>query len=341
MATDQPNIPPAAKLLDMITGHWVVAAIYSAARLSLADRLAAGPRSSDELAAEAGTHPDATYRVLRALAGVGIFDERPNRVFALNEMGDLLRADHPRSVRDVALFQGAQPHWQGWGNFLYSVQTGKSAFEHVHGKPFFDYCQEDEEFAAAFNGAMTCFSVNGAEAVVESYDFTGIRHLVDVGGGHGALLIRILQENPSLRGTVFDLPSVVEGAKEAIAAAGLTDRCGVSGGSFFDDPLPKADAYIAQHIIHDWDDEHCRKILQAMRDGLEPGGRVLIVDAVIEPGDPSPAEKLIDLEMLHATKGGRERTREEFAALFASAGLELKQVVPTNSMSRVIEAAAK
>lgn len=341
MANANHDVPPAAKLMDMICGHWIVAAIYSAAKLSLADRLAAGPRTSDDLAAEAGTHPDATYRVLRALAAVGIFEERPDRVFALNELGDLLRADHPQSVRDVALFQGAQPHWKGWGNFLYSVQTGKSAFEHVHGKPFFDYCQGDAEFAAAFNGAMTCFSVTGAEAVVKAYDFSGIRHLVDVGGGHGALLIRILQANPGLRGTVFDLPSVVEGAVPAIEAAGLSDRCGTSGGSFFEDPLPKADAYIAQHIIHDWDDEHSRKILQAMRQGLEPGGRVLIVDTMIEADDPSPGPKLIDLEMLHATKGGRERSREEFAALFESAGLQLKRVVPTESMSRVIEAAAK
>lgn len=341
MTSVEMSKPPAAQLLDMITGHWVTAAIYAAARLQLADHLAQGPRTSDELAAQVRSHPDATYRVLRALAGLGIFEEQPGRSFTLTEVGELLRADHPQSVRDVALFQGAQPHWQGWGNFLHSVQTGQSAFEHAHGKQFFDYCQEAPEFAAVFNGAMTCFSNSGAAAVVQHYDFSGIQHLVDVGGGHGALLLRILRENPDLRGTVFDLPSVIEGAQAAIAAAGLSDRCGVSAGSFFDDPLPPADAYIAQHIIHDWDDQHARQILEAMRRGLAPGGRVLLVEAMIDPNEAGPGASLIDLEMLHATHGGRERTREEFANLFDSAGLQLKQVVETASPSRVIEATAK
>ncbi len=331
--------PAAAQLLEKITGHWVTAAIYAAAKLRFADFLVQGPRTSDELAKLANSHPDATYRLLRALAGLGIFEERPGKQFALNEQGELLTTDHPRSVRDVALFQGAPPHWQGWGNLLHSVQTGESAFEYTHGKRFFDYCQGDPDFAAAFNGAMTCFATSSAEAVIESYDFSGIRHLVDVGGGHGALLIRILREYPGLRGTVFDLPSVIEGTREAIAAAGLADRCGVHSGSFFEDPLPPADAYIAQHIIHDWDDEHARRILQAMRQGLEPSGRVLLVEDMIEPDTPGPGAKLIDLEMLHATLGGRERTQEEFAALFASAGLKLTRVVETKSNSRVIEAA--
>ncbi len=332
--------PPAAQLMEMIIGHWVTAAIYAAARLKLADALASGPRTSDELAAEVGAHPKATYRLLRALASLGIFEERWDREFALTELGHLLRTDHPQSMRDVALFQGAPPHWQGWGNFLHSVQTGDSAFAHVHGKGFFDYCQTDAEFSAAFNGAMTGMSAANAEAVSQAYDFAGIRHLADVGGGHGLLLTRILQDHSHLRGTVVDLPHVVTGAAPIIAAAGLRDRCGTHAADFFKDPLPSADAYIAKHIIHDWDDEHSIRILQNMRDNLEPGGRVLLVEAVITPGNERSMAKLMDLEMLHATHGGRERTREEFAELFAAAGLQLKQVVKTPSLSCIIEAAA-
>ncbi len=332
--------PPAALLMGMITGHWVTAAIYAAARLKLADALEAGPKFSDDLAAEVGAHPTATYRLMRALASLGIFEERWDRGFALTDLGQLLRSNHPQSLRDVALFQGAPPHWQGWGNFLHSVQTGQSAFEHVHNQGFFDYCETDEEFAAAFNGAMTGMTAANAELVSKAYDFSGIQHLADVGGGHGLLLLRLLQDHPHLRGTVVDLPHVVAGAIPRIAAANMQSRCGTQGVDFFRGPLPPANAYLAKHIIHDWDDEHSIRILQNMRDHLAPGGRVLLVECVITPGNERSMAKLMDLEMLHATHGGRERTREEFAELFTAAGLRLTRIVPTPSISSVIEAEA-
>ena len=329
--------PPEVQLVQMITGHWVAAAIYTAAKLKLPDHLAAGAISSESLAAAAGTHADSTYRLCRALSAVGVLTELPDRQFELTVLGELLRSDHPRSMRPMAMFQGAPPHWQGWGSFVHSVQTGQPAFEHVHGKQFFDYCEGDPEFAEAFNGAMTALSAAASQAVVQAYDFAGIETLVDVGGGHGHLLCTVLSANPSLTGIVFDLPHVVQGAAPTIAAAGLADRCQTVGGSFFES-VPAGDAYISKHIIHDWDDEHSRKILSNMASAMQGSGRVLLVEAVIDAGNMTTFGKLIDLEMLHATHGGRERTEGEFRELFASAGLKLQRTIPTQSMFSVLEA---
>jgi hypothetical protein len=328
---------PADRLLQLITGHWVAAALYSAAKLRLADHLAEGPKSSDALAQAVKAHPDALYRLLRALCGLGVVAEGESKLFTLTDVGDLLRSDHPQSLRSFALFQGAPPHWRGWGTFLHSVQTGESAFRHAHGEGFFDYCQTDPEFSEAFNDAMTAMSATIAEAVLEAYDFNGIQKLVDVGGGHGYLLSAILTRYPDMQGGVFDLPHVVRGASEVIGGAGLESRCELYGGSFFES-LPPADAYLAKHIIHDWDDEHSRKILSNMRAAMQGSGKVLLVEMVIRPDNRSTFATLVDLEMLHATHGGRERTEDEFRVLFASAGLKLRRVVETKSPFSVLEA---
>lgn len=337
MSNDQP--PPSLRLMSYITGHWVAAAVYAAARLKLADQFRSGARHSDVVADEIGVNPSACYRLLRALTTLGLFEETGPRTYRLTEVGDLLREDHPQSQRSMALFQGAPPHWLGWGNFLHSIQTGESAFEKVHGQTFFDYCQTDAEFSAAFNGAMTGMSAMAAEAVVRSYDFSGIQRLVDVGGGHGYLLSRILQANPGLRGCVFDLPHVVAGARAVLDAAGVVDRCETVGGSFFES-VPPADAYISKNIIHDWDDEHSRTILRHMRANLAPGGRVLLVEMVITGENRHALGTLIDLEMLNSTHGGRERTTDEYAALFADADLQLQRIVPTDSLFSIVEATA-
>lgn len=332
-----PEEPPSMRLLRCITGHWVTAAVYSAAKLGLADRSRDAALSSDELAQAVGAHGPSLYRLLRALASLGIVAEVAPRKFRLTEVGDLLRSDHPDSLRSFALFEGAPPHWRGWGNFLHSVRTGESAFENVHGQQFFDYCQTDSEFAAAFNSAMTGMSSSTIKAVLEACDFSGIRKLVDVGGGYGHLLIGILQRYPAMRGAILDLGHVSEGAKAAIDKAGLANRCEFVTGSFFD-TMPRADGYIAKHIIHDWDDEHSRKILTNMRSAIEGNGKVLVVDAVIRPGADNSFPAMMDLEMLHATHGGRERTEAEFRERFASAGLRLNRVVATQSMLCVLEA---
>ncbi len=338
MATsDDQQPPPDMRLMQCITGHWVAAAVHAAARLGLADHMAGGPQSSRELAEASGAHGPSIFRLVRALTSLGVFEESQPGLFGLTEVGELLRSDHPRSMRSMALFQGAPPHWQGWGAFLHSVQTGQPAFAHVHGKGFFDYCKDDEEFSAAFNGAMTGMSAAASEAVVEAYDFSGVRRLVDVGGGHGYLLACILQRYPEMEGALIDLPNVVEGAHPAMEKAGLTARCQLVGGDFFAS-VPSGDAYIAKHIIHDWDDEHAVKILTRMRESMEGQGRVLLIESVITPEVEGSLAIMIDLEMLHATHGGRERTEAEFAALFQAAGLKLHRVVETKSLFSVVEA---
>lgn len=336
MPTEQEQAP--LRLMQFITGHWVSAAVYSAAKLKLADHLKNGPKSSDALAKEVSAHAPSLYRLMRSLACLGVLEETSARHFALTEMGELLRSDHPGSMRPMALFQGSPAHWQGWGNFLHSVKTGQSAFEHVHGKGFFDYCAGDAEFSEAFNGAMTAFSAAAASAVIDAYDFTGVRKLVDVGGGHGYLLCAILKRYPQLRGGIMDLPHVVAGAKPLLAAEGLTDRVELTGGSFFDS-VPPADAYISKNIVHDWDDEHSIKLLKNMRQAMQGKGKVLLVEVVIGRNDREMMATLIDLEMLHATHGGRERTKAEYAELFSKAGLTLTRVVETKSLFTVLEAA--
>jgi hypothetical protein len=206
----------------------------------------------------------------------------------------------------MALFQGAQPHWHGWGELLHSVKTGQPAFEHVHGMGFFDYCLANPEFGAHFNGAMTGMSAMAVGAVLAAYDFSGIRKLIDVGGGHGHL-IHHLQKYRNCKGGLVDLPDVAEGAKKTFADLGLADRCEVYGGSFFDS-LPPADAYIAKNIIHDWDDEHSRTILRNMRAAMERNGRVILLELVVTPETQGDVAMLIDLEMLHATRGKSGRS---------------------------------
>lgn len=338
------------RLLQLITGHWVTQALHCVARLDIATLLRDGPRSTEDLAAETGAHEPSLHRVLRALASVGVFAEVAPRHFALTPLGEWMRADHPRSMRGMALFQGAAPHWAGWGSLLHAVRTGRSAFEQVHGRRFFDYLAHDTEFGGWFDMGMTSMSAPVSDEIARSYDFGGIRRLVDVGGGHGLTLAHILAAYPGLRGAVFDLPRVVAGAPAVFHEAGVSDRAVAIGGDFFG-TLPPADAYIAKHIVHDWDDDHSVRILRGMAAGLatfaanadrsgdrpRPTLRVLLVEGVLTEGDAPDFGKLLDLEMLHATHGGRERTADEFAALFTAAGLRLRGITRTSTGACIIE----
>jgi hypothetical protein len=329
--------PPPAQLMQMITGHWVAAAVHVMARLEIPDAIGDGCRAVETIATDVGAHAPSVFRLLRALASLGLAEEVTPRAFKLTATGQLLRKDVPGSLRGMALFQGAPPHWSGWGTFAHSVKTGESAFEHVHGKSFFDYLSDDPRYAEAFNDAMTGNSRGSVQAVLDAYDFSEAKTLVDVGGGHGALVIAILERYPELRGGVIDMPGVVGGARRALDARDLAGRCMVLGGDFFTE-VPAADTYIAKHIIHDWGDEDCVRILTAMRNGMQGRGKVLIVDAVIPPGNDPNVAKLLDLEMLNTTHGGKERSEEEFAGLLRAAGFRLERVIPTQGMVSIVEA---
>jgi hypothetical protein len=229
--------------------------------------------------------------------------------------------------------------WRPWGKLEHCVRTGGRGFDEVFGVPPFDYLAKESAAASVFDAAMTGWSMHNAAAVASAYDFSGIGTLMDVGGGHGYLLATILKANPSLRGILFETPAVCEGAKSLVASEGLGDRCRVSAGSFFE-PIPeKADACILKSVIHDWDDEQSTTILRHCRDAVGPGGRVLLAELVIQPGNGADFAKLLDLEML-VMAGGRERTEAEYRDLLATAGLHLARVVRTPSSTCVIESMA-
>jgi hypothetical protein len=327
-------------LQDLILGKWVAQAVSVAAKLGIADLLQDGPRACDELARANQVDEPALYRVLRALASVGVFTEVADRQFGLTPMAEFLRSDVQGSLRAVATMAGEDWTWRPWGDLYRSVKTGERAFDRIFGVPPFTYLAENPGAAAVFDEAMTGWSMQNSAVVAAAYDFSGIGTLMDVGGGHGYLLATILKATPQLRGILFEAPEVVEGAKARIAAEGLADRCRVIAGDFFASAPSGTDACILKSVIHDWDDEQAATILQNCRRAVGPGGRVLLAEQVIPPGNDPHIGKLIDLEML-IMAGGHERTGAEFRDLLAAAGLRLTRIVPTTSPMCVIEGVAE
>jgi hypothetical protein len=327
---------PGEQLNCLISGGYIAQAITVAADLGIADLIANGQTSSRALAEATGSHPRALYRVLRMLASIGIFSEHDPGQFSLTPMAKLLRSDSPASLRGRARLVGSQEQWRTWGELGYSVKTGKTAFEHVHGMDVWEYRAKHPAAGAAFNAAMTGMSRQVAGAVSDAYDFSGLDTVVDVAGGHGELLMAILRAHPGLRGVVTDLPHVADGAERAVAEAGLGDRCTVVAGDMFEAVPAGGDLYLLSYIIHDWDDEHSIAILENCRKAMKPDAKVLLIEEVIKPGDQPSFGKLGDLQMLVAA-GGQERTEEEYGVLCAAAGLELTRVIPTRVPRSIIE----
>ena len=325
----------AAELLRQLFAYRLSQAIHVAAHLGLADLLASGPRSSDELAGATGTHPPSLYRLLRALAAEGIFEELDDRRFALTPKAELLRSDAPGSLRDWGIFIGRPYFWQGWGELLHSVTTGKSGVEKVVGMDTWEWRQRHPEDGAAFDRAMTAMTRALSPAIVAAYDWGQFGVIADIAGGHGAQLAGILARHRNTRGILFDQPHVVAGAAPVLEAAGVRDRCDVVGGSFFDE-VPKADAYILKHILHDWYDEDCTRILQTIRAAAPAGARLLVIERLIEGPNTGADAKSSDLNML-VGPGGMERTREEFDALLSAGGWRVAAVHPATS-HHIIEA---
>jgi hypothetical protein len=330
-------LPPEAFLTQMAFGALMTQALYVVAKLGVADLLAKKPRPVGQLAAETGTHEQALYRVLRSLSGAGVFSEVEPRVFGLTPIGEALRTDAPNSVRGGAIFMGEEWHWSVWGRLLHSVRTGAPAWGHTHGAEVFDYFAVNPSQAEIFNRAMTDMSMATAPPVVEAYDFSGTNTLADIAGGHGYLLAQVLKANPGMRGVLFDVPPVVAGADTLLEAEGVADRVEKVSGDFFQAVPPGADAYMMKHIIHDWDDERCLRILRNIHAAMPAHGKVLIVETVVPEGDEPHYSKLLDLEML-VSPGGAERTAREYRELLAAAGFRLTRIVPTRSPFSVVEA---
>jgi hypothetical protein len=321
-------------LMKLLGGFAISQSLHVAARLNLADLLAEGARTVDELARETGTQAGPLYRVMRLLAGAGVFRQEVNRSFSLGPVGQVLRTEGPGSMHAMALHLCEAPSWRAWGDLLHTVKTGETAFAHANGAEVFPYYAAHPESAEPFNRAMTEMSAAVAEAVVRAYDFSGFERIVDVGGGHGHLLAAIMRENPSARGIVFDQPEVVEGARGAVAE--LAGRLEAVGGDFFAAVPAGGDAYLLKHIIHDWDEERALTILRNIRAAMKPEARLLLVEWVVPEGDEPSMAKLGDVHMMVMT-GGQERTAEEYGQLFERAGFRLTRIVETESQMAVIE----
>jgi hypothetical protein len=321
----------------MINGYQVSQAIHVAATLGIADLLKDGLRTSDELAQATETHPATLYRLLRALAAVGILREDDDRRFALAPMGEQLREDHPQSLRGWAAFIGRPYYWEAWGHLLDSVRTGENAFRLLNGEDIWSYRAERPEENAIFDRAMRSLTAATNRALLDSYDFSRFGTIVDVGGGNGALLALLLAEYPKMRGILFDQPHVVANANDVLR--GVADRCRVVPGSFFESVPTGGDAYVLKAIIHDWDDEQSTTILRVVRQSVPDGGVLFVLERLLGGPNEDPVTKFGDLNMLVAP-GGRERTVDEFAGLFAAARFKLERVTTTAAGLAVVEAVA-
>jgi hypothetical protein len=334
------SVPPAETvqaLFRMITGFRVTQMIYLVVKLGIADLLEDGPKSAEALAQATHTHARSLYRVLRALASVGIFAEDGQGRFGLTPLAELLQTGVPGSQRPAALYIADPSQWQCWGEMLYAVTTGEPVFRRLYGMDSWEYREVQPELSAIFDDYMTANTTNQSAAVVAAYDFSDIGTLVDVGSGHGALISAILKANPQMRGILCDAPHVVSGASPLLGAEGVIDRCETVPCDFFSSVPEGGDAYVLKSIIHDWDDESAVAILKNCRRAMPEHGRLLLVENVIPPGnDPHPG-KMVDIQML-VILGGRERVEPEYRALFDASGFKLTKIVPIQSALSIVEA---
>jgi len=335
----QNMLPPPVQLFEIATGFMKSQAIYVAAKLGIADFLKDGAKKVEELARITGVHTNSLHRLLRALASIGIFAERDDRYFELTPMASALQSEVPMSLRPYVMLLGDKSWWDSWGDLLYSVKTGEAAFDHLFGMDYIEYLEQHPELAQIFNETMRSVSQAHNPAIVASYDFSQFQKIVDVGGGHGSLITTILKANHSLKGVLFDLPHVVNSIDQLDAEIGK--RCEVISGDFFKEVPDGGDLYILKQIIHDWDEEASIKILKNCHKVMPEHGRILVIDAIIEPGNAPNITKFFDLHMLVTAPGGMERTKSEFRSLFKEAGFEVSKIISTPSTFFIIEGARK
>ncbi len=333
----QPNVDIKARmaLLQMSSGYWITQSLYAAAKLGIADLLKNGAQNCDRLANLTNTDSRALYRLMRALASVGVFAESESGDFSLTPIAQGLRSDIPGSMRDSILLGGGE-YYHAWGNLLHSLETGENGFEQEYGMPVFDYYSQNAESGEVFDRAMKNISGAIKPAIVNGYDFSGITKLVDVGGGNGSLIAAILKANPQLQGILFDQPSAIATAPSVLEADGVSDRTEIIGGDFFESVPSGANAYFLKYVLHNWDDQEAIAILRNCHRAMTEDGKLLIVEQVIPPGNEPFSGKLIDLHML-VTLGGRERTAAEYQSLFEAAGFSLNKIIPTRSNVSIIE----
>ena len=330
------EVPPPLQMLQIISGFWIARCVYVAAKLEVPDLIADQPKTAEELSAETSTHAQSLFRVLRALASVGIVTQDQSNRFGSTPLSETLRSNVPGSIRAFALTELGEEHYPAWGELLYSVRTGGIAFDKAFGEPIWEFFAKHAENAQIFNDAMSAMTAQANDAVHAVYEFAGIDTIADVGGGHGGLITSILKKNPRMRGILFDAPTVIEGAKPKVAESGVGDRCQLVTGDFFKSVPEGADAIVMKWIIHDWNDEQSVAIMKNCQRALPENGKLILIEAVVPATSELHFSKFIDLNMLVMT-GGRERTESEFRKLYEDSGFKLTRVVPTESPFSVIE----
>lgn len=331
------SLSPGQQLLDRITGYWVTQIAGTIALLGVPDRLANGPRTSDDVAREVDAHPESLFRLMRGGVSAGLLQEVSPRTFALTAMGELLRSDVRGSMRHMAISMSEPGHWLPWGRLPEAIRSGKNTAQAALGVPLWEYFSRNPEQQAHFAQAMSGLTAFIASEVPHLHDFSRYARVADIGGSQGVLLEQILRVHSSCRGILFDLPEVIAGARSRIEAVGLSARVELVGGSFFEPVIPVAEAYLLKHILHDWDDAPSTTILQQIHRSAPADARLFLVEWVMpDNSQPSPAP-LMDINML-VLVNGRERTAREFKTLLGGASWQLERITPSQSGVSLIEA---
>jgi hypothetical protein len=331
--------PPSMSLLEIVTAHWLSQTVIVATELGIADHLLEnGPLEIGVLAQKTQAHEESLYRLLRVLVAVGIFAEPSPRIFAINKMSRPLAQNSPDSIRGFVRMNGRPFHWNAWGALLHSVKTGEASLKTQQGVGLFEYLSKHQEESRIFDEAMTAVATPAARAIAVGMDFSRYSVIADIGGGHGNFLGTVLSRHPDAKGILFDQAHVVSGAKPILEKISVYERCRVVPGSFFDFVPEGADAYILKNIIHDWSDELSIQILSNVRKAMRPEAHLLLVETVIPQGSGYHVGKMIDLEMLVCTPGGKERTQKQLEELFACSGLKLERVHATLALESVVVA---
>ena len=337
MPNQPPELPPHAQLLGMAMGMWHAQIVGVTARLGVADRIASGMTSSDDLARAVGADAEALYRLLRACATLGVLVETSRRNFTLTPIGDCLRTDHPTSLKDLIIAETAPGHWLPWGSLYDAIKSGREMVTRTLGMPVWDYYKANPEEGTSFARGMGNLSAIAAQEIAPLFDPSPFHTIVDVGGSQGVLLRNLLQRAPKAQGVLFDLPEIIESARLVIERSDMKDRVQLIGGDFFKEVPSGGDLYLLKQILHDWDDDHAKSIVANIHHAARPGAKLLILEMLL-PDQPQPSPvTFMDLNML-VMLGGRERTGAEFASLLAAGGFRVERVIPTPGMLSGIEA---
>jgi hypothetical protein len=334
--TEKRNQDDTARLRQLIMGFRFTQLIHVATKLELSEHLARGPLTGQELASTVGVDAGALYRLLRTLASLGIFSETTDARFEMTPAATLLQRNTPGSLRSTAMVYGDEMLWRAYGQMSYAIRTGRPAFEHVHGQPFYDYLGEHPRSAMLFNDAMTGFSEIESSAIIAVCDVSQTRTVVDVGGGQGALMEALLHAHAHLEAVIFDISGPTADTQRNFAVADIAKRARFIQGDFFTGVPEGGDIYFLKSILHNWDDSAAAAILRKCRDAMSKHARLLVAERVIPLGNLPSESKLFDINML-VTTGGRERTEPEYASLFRAAGMQLTKVTPTTSHLSLVE----